>query len=296
CSGGKETFARSMAALALLGGLVPVSAASAAFLPGPYSALLPTAYGTYLLVRTVALLHHAPAVQAWIVFGTCGVLAGAGQIRFQQTIAVLQSQLEMMANLYSTNPLAAAQAASQAQGAAAALPGQQNLPPAVPDMAGVQALADQAKSSLDMVAQPGAGAALGNMPTLPAGPDGGPAIPGAGASGAQMQQLGQMSAAMMSALNQQLAANPNAMNAMSPQQRQQMQQLMQMANQMTAQIQQGRMPTAQDRQNIQQALRGMGPAVQPLDGAEIETAPAPRPAAKRRRRRPAPQTQAPAYE
>ncbi|MBI5242938.1 MAG: YIP1 family protein [Elusimicrobia bacterium] len=242
-SGGEGPYDRSYELLSLLSSLAPLASA-AIWVPVPFLWLLPTLYGTYLLIRGVAVMQNAPETQACVVVGTLGVLLAAGQLLAHRTATRFQRQFEMWANLSSTGPEKGARASSARPVSPA--DGWQTVQPQDPNArspwpqgyADDQALARQSQSGVDMVRASNQGSGLpmlqpGQMPTLQ-----------------QAQQMQEAGMNMLDNVSRQLQNNSTLTKSMNPQQQQQMKELMTLVDQVRSQARNPAGPNVADPQEM----------------------------------------------
>jgi len=285
-SGGEAPYDRSYELLSLLSFLGPLYCATL-WAPVPFLWLLPTAYGTYLVIRGVALMHRAPETQACMVVGALGVILAAGQILAHQAAAQYQRQFEMWANTSSTSTgqLPASQAASPQ--APANGPDAQNPPPSAQNpwaqtAADAQELAKQAQSSVDMVRGIGSDNSAQGMPMMPQ--------MGKMPSAEQVQQMRDRSLGMLDNVSRQLHENPELTKGMTPQQQEQMQRIMGFVDQVRNQARTPGAAKPNTQQMLLQVMQMMS-AVQQQQAAPPQTSQdqeQPRPRARSKRLRAAP--------
>jgi hypothetical protein len=215
-SGGRGSYDRSYELISLLAAMAPVYFA-VLWAPVPYLWILPTVYGTYLLIRGVALLHDAPETQACLVIGLMGVFLAAGQFLTQHTARRLQSRFETWTSLFG------APQSSQSAAAEGAQPDdpRAQLSQAAPSLYG-GAGDPQAQSSVGMVQGPGAGASQGGgLPVMPFLSGGGrpPTLQ-------EAQQMKDISLNMLDNVSRKMHDDPNLQRSMTPEQQAQMNQIM----------------------------------------------------------------------
>ena len=293
-SGGEAPYDRSYELLSLLSFLGPLSCATL-WAPVPFLWLLPTVYGTYLVIRGVTLMHHAPETQACVVVGALGVILTAGQILAHQTVAQYERQLEMWANTSSSMagaPLPASQDASPPQTPGNPL-GVQNQPPSAQNpwaqtAADAQDLAKQAQSSVDMVRGLGPDGSSQGMPMMPR--------VGSLPTAEQAQQMRDKSLGMLDNVSRQLHGNPEMTKDMTPQQQEQMQKILGFVDQVRNQARTPGAPKPNTQQMIMQVMQMMSaiqqqqqPAKQQQMGPDTDADEQPRPKTRSKRRRSAPE-------
>ena len=288
-SGGEAPYDRSYELFSLLSLLGPLYCATL-WAPVPFLWLLPTFYGTFLVIRGVTLMHRAPETQACVVVGALGVALAAGQILVHQTAAQYQRQFEMWANTSST-----AAGAPGANTPDSSLPLQapgnplsaQGQPPAAnpwaQTAADAQDLAKQAQSSVDMVRGLGSEGSAPGMPMMPR--------LGSLPTPEQTQQLRDKSLGMLDNVSRQLHGNPALTKDMTPQQQEQMQKILGFVDQVRSQARTPGAPKPNTQQMLLQVMQMMSaiqqqPAKQQQAGPGTGADEQPKPRSKRRRAAP----------
>lgn len=251
-AGGKGGFNRSYQAVAFLGVLAPVCAILI-HSSTPFVWLLPSIYGTYLVIRALEILHRAPSAQAWVVAGACGAVLIAAEFAVHHTYRSVSKEVKGISAL-----LAPLRGMPLPEPAAEAVPGEEPLP-----VAGGFAPGEAPGTPADP---------WGSLPMLRrSGTQGNPLSalrsPGGGAirapSPREMRDIKDMSLGMLRQANRQLEANPEVLSRLSRDERATLKTLMRTANSHAEMMQrgtgkQGAMTPAQAQQMLNDVMRMVG--------------------------------------
>ncbi|MBI3550611.1 MAG: hypothetical protein HY078_16355 [Elusimicrobia bacterium] len=262
-SGGRNSFARTYQIVSLLSALTPLCVAAG--LAVPMGDKLGLAYGLYLAVRAISIMHFAPVYQAGIVLGAAAALLVGAQVMVRRQYSQFMMSAAMNA-LPTPGPCAPSEPGCAGgfklpNGAGAVDMRQvQQAVQAAQALAGAQG-GNGMSSSLDLIRQL---SQSGQLPQgLPAGMAAGQSIGGQPPSPDQMRQAQTNAFAMMDNFAK-AASDPKMTQALTPQQKAQLQQLMQMnaqlSNAFQAQGQAGGLSDEQSQQMSQQLqaiMRGM---------------------------------------